>query len=248
MVAPWIDVGGSLKEFDIYLIEDRSKSIYLPIVEDTYRQKGLRAHLIRDLRDKGISNEAVLEAMGNVPRHQFLDAAFADWAYKDKPFSIGWDQTISQPYTVAIQTILLDVQKGDKILEIGTGSGYQASILAELGAEVYTIERMQGLYEKTAALLQEMGRDSIHLFYGDGNQGLEEHAPFDKILITAGAEELPKALLQQLKIGGYLVAPVGGSSGQTMFRFYKKAENHFQKDSFGKFSFVPMLKGINDAS
>lgn len=217
-------------------------------VEDTYRQKGLRSKLIKELRTKGITNEAVLQAIDNVPRHLFLDDAFDDWAYKDKPFSIGWDQTISQPFTVAMQTILLDVQKGDKILEIGTGSGYQACILAELGAEVYTIERMKGLYDKTKILLEKLPyKDSIHIFYKDGNEGLEEHAPFDKIIITAAAETLPKPLLNQLKVGGYLVAPVGGKSGQTMFRFFKKGENNFQKDSFGKFSFVPMLGGTDES-
>ncbi len=185
--------------------------------------------------------------MNKVPRHLFLDAAFDEWAYKDKPFSIGWDQTISQPYTVAIQTILLDVHKGDKILEIGTGSGYQACILAELGAEVYSVERMKGLYDKTSALLKKLGYNSLNLFYGDGHKGLEKYAPFDNIIVTAATPIVPRPLFEQLAIGGYLVAPIGNNESQTMFRFYKKAANHFKKDTFGDFRFVPMLNGTQDS-
>lgn len=215
----------------------------MPVVKDTYRHKGMRARLVDKLREKGISNEAILAAIKKIPRHLFIEEGFAEWAYKDKPFSIGYNQTISQPYTVAIQTILLDVKKGDKILEIGTGSGYQACILAELEAEVHTIERMKGLYDKTSKLLPELGYGSINTYYGDGFEGLPDEAPFDKIIVTAGARTVPQNLLGQLKVGGYLVVPLGKQDGQKMIRFYKKAKDHFQKDSFGDFKFVPMLGG-----
>lgn len=216
------------------------------IVEDTYRHRGLRKRLIETLRKKGIDDEAILEAMNNVPRHNFLDVAFDDWAYKDKPFSIGCDQTISQPYTVAMQTSLLDVKEGDKVLEIGTGSGYQACILSELGADVYTIERQKALYEKTKELLPKVGFKDIKIYFKDGYEGLPRHAPFDKILITAAAEEVPQALLQQLAVGGYLVVPIGDNRSQTMYRFYKKSEDKVTSESFGDYRFVPMLKGTEN--
>jgi protein-L-isoaspartate(D-aspartate) O-methyltransferase len=210
---------------------------------DTYRQQGLRKQLIDTLREEGFDDERVLEVMMRVPRHLFLEKAFEEWAYKNVAFPIGCDQTISQPLTVAIQTSLLEVKKGDKILEVGTGSGYQASILFELGAKVYTIERQSALFEKTNKLLKELGYGSIRTFLGDGYEGLPMFAPFDKILVTAGASTLPHALVNQLATGGYLVIPLGDEQGQTMWRYTMKEDGSIDSKAFGKFKFVPFLKG-----
>ena len=200
-------------------------------------------HLIETLRHGGIRDEKVLEAMAKVPRHLFLEKAFEEWAYQNVAFPIGNDQTISQPQTVAIQTSLLEVKKGDKILEVGTGSGYQACVLSLLGAKVYTIERQRALYERTDKLLRELGFGAIRTFLGDGYEGLKMFAPFDKILVTAGATALPENLINQLAIGGYLVIPIGGDDVQTMWRYTKVTDTEIKSESFGKFKFVPFLKG-----
>jgi protein-L-isoaspartate(D-aspartate) O-methyltransferase len=209
---------------------------------DSFRHKGLRKQLIKSLRKKGIENEAVLHAMEQVPRHLFFDSSFLEYAYEDKPFPIGAGQTISQPYTVAFQTMLLDIKKGDKILEIGTGSGYQASILSTLGAKVFTIERHKSLYTKASNLLPDIGFKTIKTFYGDGYKGLPAFAPFDKILITAAAPEIPEALIGQLKTGGWMVVPVGGSDVQTMSVITKNGDGTLATKTHGAFRFVPMLK------
>lgn len=211
-------------------------------MEDTYRHKGLRKALIDSLRKKGIHNELILQAMSQLPRHWFLDAAFADWAYKDVPFPIGNEQTISQPYTVAFQTQLLEVQPKEKILEIGTGSGYQACILAMMNAKVYTLERQEDLVQKTNKLLESIGFGQIRTFYKDGFEGLPRFAPFDKILITCGAKEIPNALLAQLKVGGIMVIPLGDKE-QKMLRITKISESEHKTEEFGYFRFVPLLKG-----
>lgn len=209
---------------------------------DSYRHKGLRKKLVETIAEKGITDKKVLEAIGKVPRHHFMDSGFIEFAYRDQAFPIGAGQTISQPYTVAFQTELLDVQKHDKILEVGTGSGYQCSILLELGAKVYTIERQRELYLKSRALLNKMGYKP-YFFYGDGYLGQPKFAPFDKILITAGAPDIPKELLRQLKIGGRMVIPVGDGSGQVMTAIDCIADDDFKQTEHGYFSFVPMLKG-----
>jgi protein-L-isoaspartate(D-aspartate) O-methyltransferase len=211
---------------------------------DTYRHKGLRKKLVGILRKKGIRDKPILAAIGKIPRHSFLDRAFEEWAYQDVPFPIGADQTISQPYTVAFQTWLLEVKNKEKILEIGTGSGYQACVLAELGAKVYTIERHEFLFKRTNKILKSIGYERIRTFLGDGYQGLPRFAPFDKILVTAGATEIPISLLNQLKIGGFLVIPVGKGDDQEMLRVCKKKEHKFETERFGRFRFVPFLPGI----
>lgn len=214
-------------------------------MEDTYRHKGLRKKLVDSIRQKGIKDEKVLAAMNALPRHFFIeDKAFVEKAYQDKAFPIGNEQTISQPYTVAFQTQLLEVEKREKILEIGTGSGYQAVILAILGARVFTLERQENLFHKTSERLQRMGLGNIRCYFKDGFKGLREFAPFDKILVTAGAAEIPHKLLNQLKIGGYLVIPVGRGS-QKMLRIIKISEDEFQTEDWGNFRFVPFLKGVN---
>ncbi len=210
---------------------------------DTYKHQGLRKQLIENLRREGIRHELVLEAMSKLPRHLFLDKAFEEWAYKNVAFPIGSDQTISQPQTVAIQSILLDIKKGETILEVGTGSGYQACILSLLGAKVYTIERQSKLFEKTDNLLRDLGYGAIRTFLGDGYEGLPMFAPFDKILVTAGATSLPENLIAQLTIGGHLVIPIGDEEVQTMWRYTKVSEHEVKSESFGKFKFVPFLKG-----
>ena len=211
---------------------------------DTYKQQGLRKHLIDTLRTEGFRDQKVLDAMMRVPRHLFLEKAFEEWAYKNVAFPIGCEQTISQPLTVAIQTSLLEVERGNKILEVGTGSGYQACILNELGAKVYTIERQTSLFEKTNKLLKELGYGSIRTFLGDGYAGLPMFAPFDKILVTAGASTLPETLIHQLAIGGHLVIPIGDENSQTMWRYTLHDGGHIESKAFGKFKFVPFLKGI----
>jgi protein-L-isoaspartate(D-aspartate) O-methyltransferase len=214
------------------------------MMEDTYRHKGMRRILVNTLREKGITDERVLTAIETLPRHFFLDKAFEEQAYEDKPFPIGNDQTISQPYTVAYQSSLLSVEKRDRILEIGTGSGYQAAILSLLGGRVFTVERQETLFAKTRKLLETLDLGKIQCFLRDGTKGLPEFAPFDKILVTAGSAEIPEALPQQLKTGGRLVIPVGDEQGQKMIRITRLSETEFQKEVFDNFRFVPLLTGI----
>ncbi len=212
-------------------------------LEDNYRHKGLRKQLVEIIKEKGITDEAVLDAIANIPRHYFFDTAFVESAYEDKAFQIGEGQTISQPFTVAYQTQLLEVQRRDKILEVGTGSGYQASVLSYLGARVFTIERHKKLNERAKELIEAMHLPNIRFFYGDGFEGLPSFAPFDKVLITAAVPEQPLKLLQQLKVGGILVMPFGKGEVQQMQRIIKKGESEFEQESFENFKFVPMLKG-----
>jgi protein-L-isoaspartate(D-aspartate) O-methyltransferase len=209
-------------------------------LEDSYKAKGLRRQLVKEIERKGIKSEAVLSAIGKMPRHAFFDSIFLEHAYEDKAFPIGEKQTISQPYTVAFQTELLNVSKGNKILEIGTGSGYQAAILLELGAEVYTIEYNQRLFQKTIDFLPKIGYHP-HFFRGDGSQGLSKHAPYDSIVVTAGAPNVPETLIKQLKIGGVLVIPVGDQKKQKMITIKKLSQNKASKKEFTHFSFVPLL-------
>ena len=209
-------------------------------LEDTYLHKGKRKALVAELRKKGIENEAVLEAINTLPRHFFFDTALISHAYEDKAFPIGEGQTISQPYTVAFQSSLLEVAPGDKILEIGTGSGYQACILHLLGAQVISIEYQKKLFDHTSRFLQRLGIQ-LQLFYGDGTGGVPAHAPYDKIIVTAGAPVVPEALIKQLKIGGILVIPVGDRSKQTMVKITKKSATEIQREEFEGFAFVPLL-------
>ncbi len=211
-------------------------------MEDNYLHKGLREKLVDEIRRKGIRDERVLEAIRKVPRHLFMDSGFIKFAYKDQAFPIGSGQTISQPYTVAFQTELLDVKPLDKVLEIGTGSGYQAAVLVEMGARVYTIERQKELYLKVQMQLPRMGYKPS-FFYGDGYQGLPTYGPFDRILITAAAPEIPATLIEQLKTGGKMVVPVGGSGSQVMTLVEKNGPGDFSTQEKGWFVFVPMIKG-----
>jgi protein-L-isoaspartate(D-aspartate) O-methyltransferase len=210
------------------------------MLEDSYRHRGLRKKLVRIVEGKGITDENVLEALSKVPRHYFFDQAFLEHAYQDKAFPIGEGQTISQPFTVAFQTQLLEIRKGDKVLEIGTGSGYQACILLEMGAEVYTVEYIRKLYDRTKKFLPSMGYKP-HFFCGDGTKGLPAFKPFDKIIITAAAPTLPQPLIDQLKIGGIMVVPVGDSNLQRMVKVTKKSESKISKEYFDYFSFVPLV-------
>lgn len=207
---------------------------------DTFRHKGLRKKLIDTLRAKGITDDNVLKAMNVIPRHYFFDSSFLEFAYEDKAFPIGSGQTISQPYTVAFQSELLHVEKGMRILEVGTGSGYQASVLAEMGAKVFTIERQKLLYENLKTLNPPLNY-RIRLFYGDGYEGLPGHAPFDRIIITAAAPFVPEALIHQLSIGGILVAPVGKNDIQIMTQITRLSETEISTATHGTFRFVPML-------
>jgi protein-L-isoaspartate(D-aspartate) O-methyltransferase len=209
---------------------------------DTFEAKGKRKKLVAELRQKGISDEEVLRAIDTVPRHLFMDPAFLIHAYVDKAFPITSGQTISQPYTVAVQTSLLRVKKRDKILEIGTGSGYQAAILVEMGAKVYTIERYRELFIKAQQTMTSLGY-SADFFYGDGYEGKPQYGPFDGIIITAAATEIPQVLLQQLKIGGRLVIPVGTTGSQVMTVVERTGIDSFEHSAHGNFIFVPMLKG-----
>jgi protein-L-isoaspartate(D-aspartate) O-methyltransferase len=209
-------------------------------LEDSYRHKGQRKELVKTIRKKGIKDEAVLEAINTLPRHFFFDSALDSHAYEDKAFPIGEGQTISQPYTVAFQTELLQIKPGDKVLEIGTGSGYQGAILHLLGAEVYTIEYQKKLYDRTKKFLAKLGIH-LHFYFGDGSKGLPEKSPFDKILVTAGAPIVPQSLLKQLKIGGILVIPVGDKNTQKMMRLTKKSETKIVQEEFDNFAFVPLL-------
>ncbi|RYY36600.1 MAG: protein-L-isoaspartate(D-aspartate) O-methyltransferase [Sphingobacteriaceae bacterium] len=208
--------------------------------KDNYREQGARKRLVEILRKKGISDENVLTAIGKVQRHFFFDETFYNQAYKDIAFPIGAGQTISQPYTVAYQTELLHINKGDKVLEIGTGSGYQTCILMELGAKVFTIERQEKLYERTIQVLPYMGYKP-NFFLGDGSKGIPEHAPYSKILVTAGAPFVPEVLLQQLKVGGLLVIPVGDEKEQQMVTILKVGEHDYEKVVLDTFRFVPLV-------
>ncbi|MDO9276778.1 MAG: protein-L-isoaspartate(D-aspartate) O-methyltransferase [Lutibacter sp.] len=213
-------------------------------MKDTHKHNGLRNQLVKIIAQKGITDKNVLAALGNVPRHLFMDSSFADFAYLDKAFPIGADQTISQPYTVAFQTELLQIRENHQILEIGTGSGYQTAVLLEMGAKVYTIERQQELFKKTKLFLPKLGYKPKKIIFGDGYKGLPEDAPFDGIIVTAGAPFVPNALLSQLKIGGRLVIPIGDEE-QIMTLFIRTSEKDFEKHELGKFKFVPMLSKRN---
>ncbi|NEV93130.1 protein-L-isoaspartate(D-aspartate) O-methyltransferase [Psychroflexus sp. YR1-1] len=213
-------------------------------MEDSYRQQGKRKLLVELIREKGIKDEKVLNAINSIPRHLFMDSSFEDHAYQDKAFPIAAGQTISQPYTVAFQTELLQVKPGDLILEVGTGSGYQAAVLCELGAKVYTIERQHKLYKKTKNFLEQLGYRPKFMSFGDGYKGLPDYAPFDKIIVTAGAPFIPKPLLSQLKVGGRLVIPVG-EDPQIMTLLTRTTPTKFQKETFGEFRFVPLLEDKN---
>lgn len=210
------------------------------VFEDNYRHKGMRKALVRKIREKGIYDESVLAAMERMPRHYFFERAFLEHAYQDKAFPIGQGQTISQPYTVAFQTQLLEVRRGHRILEVGTGSGYQASILLELGVELYTIEYQKPLFEKARWMLHELGYERVECFHGDGSLGLQEFAPYDGIIVTAGAPTVPKALVAQLKMGGKLIIPVGDNKMQKMVRLSRVSETQVRKEEFDHFSFVPL--------
>lgn len=213
-------------------------------MQDLPRHQGKRRILVEKLKEKGIQQKEVLEAIEKIPRHLFLDSSFEEHAYQDKAFPIGSGQTISHPYTVAFQSELLEVQQGEKILEVGTGSGYQAAVLCLMGAKVYTIERQLSLYKKTSKLLPKLGYRPKHMSFGDGYKGLPDYAPFDKIIVTAGAPFIPKQLMAQLKVGGRLVIPVGEEQ-QIMTLLIRKTAKSFEKHTFGEFRFVPMLENKN---
>ncbi len=215
-------------------------------MQDTFKHQGLRRKLIEEIRQKGILDENVLSAIGKIPRHLFMDNAFVNFAYVDKAFPIGSGQTISQPFTVAKQTELLSIKPYEKVLEIGTGSGYQAAVLIAMEANVYTIERQQDLYKKTKDFLPTIGCN-CHFFYGDGYKGLPKFAPFHKIIITCGAPEIPEELLEQLKVGGKMVAPIGGGNIQQMQLIEKISNTEHKLTTHGNFSFVPMLKDKDDS-
>lgn len=211
------------------------------VFKDDYKHKGLRKRLVKTIQSKGIKDENVLEAISKVPRHIYFDNALLHHAYEDKAFPIGYEQTISQPYTVARQTELLEVKKGDKVLEIGTGSGYQACVLAEMGVDLYTIESVSGLYERSKKIISSLGY-KVNCYFGDGTIGLTKKAPFDGIIVTAGAPKIPESLKKQLKIGGKLIIPVGQHQTQTMLRVVRETEEKFREEDHGMFVFVP-LKG-----
>ncbi|GMN09099.1 protein-L-isoaspartate(D-aspartate) O-methyltransferase [Croceitalea sp. MTPC9] len=213
-------------------------------MRDTLKHRGMRNKLAKVVASKGVTDEKVLDAIKEIPRHLFLDSGFEAHAYQDKAFPIGAEQTISQPYTVAFQTELLQIRPNQKILEIGTGSGYQTAILLNLKAKVYTIERQQELFKKTKLFFSKMGYRPKKVIFGDGYKGLEEEAPFDGIIVTAGAPEVPKPLMAQLKIGGRLVIPIGVDE-QIMTLYERKSEKEFEKKEFGNFRFVPLLENKN---
>lgn len=214
--------------------------------EDTYRHKGLRKQLVDTLKQKGITDDRLLNAINNIPRHYFLDSAFDKVAYEDRAFPIAEGQTISQPYTVAYQTQLLEVKQYDKVLEIGTGSGYQAMVLAEMGAQVFTIERQKKLFDEHRNFILRKKYSNIKYFYGDGYEGLPTFAPFDKIIVTAAAPSIPQKLVDQLKKGGIMIIPVGEGAVQVMMRIIKSADGNINKEVLDKFSFVPMVEGRNN--
>lgn len=207
---------------------------------DTYKHKGMRKLLVQEIARKGITDANVLKAIEDIPRHFFLDSTFENHAYEDKPFPIGSGQTISQPYTVAFQSQLLEVRKRDKVLEIGTGSGYQACVLLELGATVFSIERQKNLYQRTRLFLPSIGYNP-KLFFGDGYKGLPSFAPFDRIIITAAAPFIPEPLITQLKVGGIMVVPVGAGGTQIMTTLHKTSDTHYELKEHGDFRFVPLL-------
>jgi protein-L-isoaspartate(D-aspartate) O-methyltransferase len=219
---------------------------FMRLLSDSYRHKGLRKQLVELIRMKGISDERVLQAILEIPRHYFIDSAFDQIAYEDRAFPIAEGQTISQPYTVAYQSQLLDVQPREKVLEVGTGSGYQACVLAIMGAQVYTIERQKQLYDQNKQFSYLRNYSSIRYFYGDGYQGLPTYAPFDKIIVTAAAPVIPDKLVEQLKPGGKMVIPVGEGKIQQMMRVFKDVSGQIHEEIFDDFSFVPMLQGKNN--
>jgi len=227
-----------VQEYKLYLNSQK-------IGMDNFQHKGLRERLIKEIREKGIHNEDVLDAMSRVPRHLFMDSSFINFSYTDKAFPISSGQTISQPYTVAFQTQLLEIQRHQKVMEVGTGSGYQTAVLLELGARVYTIERQRQLFLDAQKTLSPLNYKPVY-FYGDGYEGVPSYAPFDKILVTAAAPEIPQKLLDQLTIGGILVIPEGDSAGQKMIRIERKSEKDYKKTEHGHFSFVPLLRGKNN--
>ena len=214
------------------------------MLKDTLKHQGLRKRLIQLLKEKGIQDSKVLEAMNKVPRHLFLDSGFEAHAYQNKAFPIGADQTISHPFTVAFQSELMQIEKDHNVLEIGTGCGYQTAVLLELGARVYSIERQQELFKKTRLFLPKLGYRPKLLVFGDGYKGLPDYAPFDSIIVTAGAPYVPKPLLAQLKVGGRLIIPIGNDP-QIMHLYIRTSATEFQKETFGEFRFVPMLKDKN---
>lgn len=215
-------------------------------MRDTAKHQGLRNQLVSVLEQKGITDKNVLDAIRKIPRHLFLNSSFEDYAYQDKAFPIGAGQTISQPYTVAYQSQLLQVEKGHKILEIGTGSGYQTAVLYNMGAKVYSVERQNELFKSTSLLLPKLGIRPKHLSFGDGYKGLPNYGPFDSIIVTAGAPMIPKPLMAQLKIGGRLVIPVGGDGAvQIMNLLIRKNDTQFEKHELGEFRFVPLLENKN---
>ena len=213
-------------------------------MRDTSKHQGLRNQLAKSLKNKGISDQKVLDAIRKVPRHLFIDSSFEDHAYQDKAFPIAAGQTISQPYTVAFQSQVLGIRQGDKVLEIGTGSGYQTAVLVAMQAEVYSIERQQELFKKTSLFLPKIGYRPKKLIFGDGYKGFPEKAPFDKVIVTAGAPYIPKALMAQLKVGGKLLIPVGDLT-QTMTLLIRTSPKKFEKHELGDFTFVPMLQKKN---
>ncbi|KAB2869249.1 MAG: protein-L-isoaspartate(D-aspartate) O-methyltransferase [Bacteroidales bacterium] len=212
--------------------------------QDTFQHKGLRKKLVEEVEAKGITDKRVLDALLKVPRHFFMESGFLNFAYRDQAFPIGAGQTISQPYTVAFQTELLQINHMDKVLEVGTGSGYQTAILMEMKARVYTIERQRELYLNAKALLEEMGYHP-HFFYGDGYKGVPNYGPYNKILVTAGASEIPEALVEQLAVGGRMVIPVGDDRSQAMTLIEKISPTEIKTTTHGNFIFVPLLKGTN---
>jgi protein-L-isoaspartate(D-aspartate) O-methyltransferase len=227
----------------------KNSSIILQLMQvltDTYRHKGLRKQLVEGIRSKGISDEHVLKAILEIPRHFFIDSAFDKIAYEDRAFPIAEGQTISQPYTVAYQTQLLEVKNHEKVLEVGTGSAYQAIVLAMMGAQVYTIERQKQLYDHNKQFTYLKNFPAVRYFYGDGYQGLPTYSPFDKIIVTAAAPAVPEKLIEQLKAGGKMVIPVGEGRVQQMLRIYKDASGGIHEEIFDNFSFVPMLQGKNN--
>lgn len=213
-------------------------------MKDTAKHQGLRNKLVTLLEEKGITDKNVLEAIRKIPRHNFMESSFEDFAYQDKAFPIAAGQTISQPYTVAFQSQLLEVKKDDKILEIGTGSGYQCAVLCLMGAKVFSIERQNELFKKTSLLLPKLNIRPKRLIFGDGYKGLPEEAPFDSIIVTAGAPFIPEALMAQLKVGGRLVIPLGEKE-QIMTLLIRKNQTQFEKHEFGEFRFVPLLEDKN---
>ena len=216
-------------------------------MKDTFRHKGLRQILVDKIRKKGITDESALRMINEIPRHLFLDNAFVQFAYQDKPFPIGSGQTISQPYTVAFQTQLLELSSYEKVLEVGTGSGYQAAVLIGMEANVYTIERQKELFQKTKEFLPELGYN-CNFYYGDGYKGLEQFAPFDKIIVTCGAPTIPEDLIKQLKVGGRMVAPIGKGDVQVMNLIEKISETETKITTHGEFSFVPMINNKNNGN